>query len=457
MSLEVIFTALFAIVSTVAAGIIAVVFLALIGLLIFAVIKGVQAQQERKRIYKATLAKKYNGRWRGNAFTGVYEQMPFEVNTETRGSGDSKKTVWVARVQGIAKGVELKPEHLFTGMLGGEDHVIGDHAFDSAFQIQGDDRMATALFSDPRIRTWIRRRKYGVRIQRTGHLKSDLRSLSDEDLHRVLQAAVHMKPPADLNQKLQQGWENTNNPDAYRAASLRHQLMASDRQEAETVARKAINDSNEYLRATGAAAIGKPEGTAVLLGLLDEHLRPQLKKYVVKQLGSSRMGGLVEGLQRLSDPKDLAHLLDTATQAGSATTALAAAQALAKVRDSNGNRQLTERALFHVSQFGDAACEPILLALLARGGPTRLHAILALGRTGSISAVEALHAIREEGGGVLFDSAASRHADTAIAAIQARMGDVEAGRLAVADVQINEGALSEAVQAGQLSTTKKRQ
>jgi DNA recombination-dependent growth factor C len=71
--------------------------------------------------------------------------------------------------------------------------------------------------------------------------------------------------------------------------------------------------------------------------------------------------------------------------------------------------------------------------------------------------VEALHAIREEGGGVLFDSAASRHADTAIAAIQARMGDVEAGRLAVADVQINEGALSEAVQAGQLSTTKKRQ
>lgn len=95
-----------------------------------------------------------------------------------------------------------------------------------------------------------------------------------------------------------------------------------------------------------------------------------------------------------------------------------------------------------LARLGDAAAEPLLVDWLGREGVVRETCVEALARLGTVAAVEPLLALADAG-----DEAARR----AIDAIQARLGDVEAGRLSVVKPSQTEGALSLAEPEGELS------
>jgi HEAT repeat protein len=101
-----------------------------------------------------------------------------------------------------------------------------------------------------------------------------------------------------------------------------------------------------------------------------------------------------------------------------------------------------------LGSIGDSSAEPGLLSLLDRDeGGVKVAAARALGLVGTVAAVETLVAYAKQ----TLDRKSRRAAREAIARIQARLGDVEAGRLAVADVSQPEGALSLSVEPGALS------
>ena len=93
-----------------------------------------------------------------------------------------------------------------------------------------------------------------------------------------------------------------------------------------------------------------------------------------------------------------------------------------------------------LGRIGDPGAEPCLLRLLAFGqSHVRLAAARALGRVGSVAAVEPLLRLTR---GLTVPGNLKRAAGEGVTRIQARLGDVEAGRLSLARCEDPEGALS---------------
>jgi HEAT repeat protein len=89
-----------------------------------------------------------------------------------------------------------------------------------------------------------------------------------------------------------------------------------------------------------------------------------------------------------------------------------------------------------------------LLRLLDRESETtKIAAVHALGEVGTATSVEPLLAYTKD----LLPSELKRAARAAIARIQTRFGDVDAGRLSVAELEQHEGALSISAEGGELS------
>jgi HEAT repeat protein len=103
-----------------------------------------------------------------------------------------------------------------------------------------------------------------------------------------------------------------------------------------------------------------------------------------------------------------------------------------------------------LAKIGDPAAEPTVLTLLERREEgLKIAAANALGHVGTATAVEPLMALVGSG---LSDL--GRAAEEAIARIQSRLGDVEAGRLTLAKLAEREGALSLSREGGELSLPK---
>lgn len=86
----------------------------------------------------------------------------------------------------------------------------------------------------------------------------------------------------------------------------------------------------------------------------------------------------------------------------------------------------------------DPAAEGVLVEMLSNGATeVRTEAARALGRVGSVRAVEALRAVQKPFGGAL-----GRAAEDAIAAIQARARNASEGQLAVTDTEVEAGRVS---------------
>jgi len=151
--------------------------------------------------------------------------------------------------------------------------------------------------------------------------------------------------------------------------------------------------------------------------------------------------------------------ISQALQSGAEMTKCVAVAAIGKAKDMVFLDQLGELSE-HVgdpvaetiagalASLGDARAEPALLRLLRKGsGSVQRAAAAALGEVGTIRAVEPLYTLGEQ----TLPAALKTTAREAIARIQARIGDAEAGRLSVHAEAPAEGGVSIVSDEGGLS------
>jgi hypothetical protein len=158
-----------------------------------------------------------------------------------------------------------------------------------------------------------------------------------------------------------------------------------------------------------------PSNFLPLLWKLLDSLAPDVRMVAIGGLGELRHRPALEKLCRLVESADM-------------ETAIALAIALGKV--------------------GDSAAEPTLLDLLDREhDELKIAAAEALGHAGTTAAVEPLLELTRG----FLNSELKKAAREAIARIQSRLGDVEAGRLTLSELPGKAGALSFPAEGGELS------
>jgi len=154
-----------------------------------------------------------------------------------------------------------------------------------------------------------------------------------------------------------------------------------------------------------------------------------------------RLGPLLDGLVRDKDPglRALA-----AGELGDLPT-------LRRIFAQTEDPEAIVLAAMAVVKHGDAGAESRLLAHAASpNASVRVAVADALGAVGTVRSVETLLPLTQ---GLLADGDAKAAARAAIAAIQARLGEVEAGRLSVVEDGLS-GAVSVATEAGRVSVVK---
>lgn len=190
-----------------------------------------------------------------------------------------------------------------------------------------------------------------------------------------------------------------------------------------------------------ACRLGQAEkGTAVLERLLEDRdewpqLRSRALEALVGRLPADRLREALDSATR--GPAALAQrAVQLALQSGEPSL-------LPRVRDLAGS-PITDDGLAvalvrYLGRFGEAGDEPSLLKLLSEPSEEiRLAVIDELRRTGTVRCVEPLLALQPV--------AVRDKARDAVRAIQARLGDADAGRLSVVDTTASEGAVSVSLQ-----------
>jgi len=213
----------------------------------------------------------------------------------------------------------------------------------------------------------------------------------------------------------------------------------------ERTSRSALADSSPEMRFQGAAFLGEFDAMAELatLGTAAEDLRLRAIAHLVSKAPAARA---VQALEKLLSP--WASPVQRAAIEGLGRlrhqAAIPSLAALLNTEDKDTAVEIA-RAL---EQIGDPSAEPALLSLLDREDDAlKLAAARALRRVGTVSAVEPLLPYARR----LLDSDLRRAARETVAQIQARLGDVDAGRLAVVEVSEAEGAVSLAPESGTLA------
>jgi hypothetical protein len=218
--------------------------------------------------------------------------------------------------------------------------------------------------------------------------------------------------------------------------------------------RAALGHPDAALRVASATALGDEAAGALVAVARDRTVAEEVRVRAVQQLASRCSRAAT--VQRLDD------LLASEAVSLPMAVLTAVAVALGELKHADSVPRLAALAppadarlglaLARVlGDLGDASVELALLTLLAMDDDAvRTAAARALGRVGTVAAVELL---LPHSKGLLTDGDVKRAARDAIAAIQSRLGDVEAGRLALADGTADAGGLSLAQQPGQLSVT----
>jgi hypothetical protein len=218
--------------------------------------------------------------------------------------------------------------------------------------------------------------------------------------------------------------------------------------EAQRAGHEALRDPDAEVRLAGTTLLGDEAADPLLAMASDEKLDADVRVRAVEQLESqcSRTVAAprLEALLGCLHPEVRVAAL-ASMQRAAHVPALALLVATLPALEPESATALAELLGRHAS----ASAEGLLLALFERDEPdTKIAAARALARVGTIAAVEHLHAYTR---GLSVESELRTSAREAIAAIQARLGDVEAGRLALADVSGDRGALSPSLGAGAVS------
>jgi hypothetical protein len=318
----------------------------------------------------------------------------------------------------IPRTLALGPESILSKLriaAGRGDVFTGDQAFDRAIRVLGDETMAVAWLDDGTRRMFqaqagsLEVQNGVLTIERSGALGgpslveavgstvqlAERLTLRKDDVPGRLQLKVGHEPPA-----------------AARRALELLQLRFPDHPAAREAIQTALTSPVPELRLAAACYLGEQ-------GLV--HVRELVVSKAVPV--DLRLEGLVHYGLAAPVPEALV-LID-------------------RVGGPLAEAELPAEVAERLANVHDAAREPVLLRLLARAPQSAsmsvlIAAVRGLGRIGAATAVEPLLAYRdaERNGEV------RRAAQHAIAQIQARLGDAEAGRLSVAALTAMGGRLT---------------
>ena len=359
----------------------------------------------------------------------------------------------------IPHALSLGAENIFTRSLDGEDIQTGHPAFDYRARIFGKPEEAVALL-DPATRDLVQREVVdeGARVD-GGKVSLVHRGMSGvPDLVRRLVALGQRLSivPGEVPGRLARNAAE----DSLSSVRLRNLTLLQERfpEAAETMAasRAALASDQPNLRLAAARFLGAEgldaAGALALSAEVEADLRRQALQHFFRHADAGRAVPVLERLAAATPPPEL---LPALVEAAGRLRHVPTLERLLEQADGLGDAAAASLA-GAVAGAGDAAAEEGLLRLLAReAAEVRAAAARALGQVGSVRAVEPLLALTT---GLLASPSVKQAAREAVASIQSRLGDAEAGRLSLAIPTGDAGALSlaggEGAPGGELSLTE---
>jgi HEAT repeat protein len=339
--------------------------------------------------------------------------------------------------------LSLGAENLFTRSLDGEDIQTGHPAFDYRARIFGKPEEAVALL-DSATRELVFREVVdeGARVD-GGKVTLVHRGMGGvPDLVRRLVALgkrVSMLP-AEVPGRLARNAAE----DSLSSVRLRNLTLLQERFPAlaETLdaSRAALASDQPNLRLVGARFLGAEGLDAAEALALSAEVEPDLRRQALQHFfHHTDAGRAVPVLEQLAASSPPAELLPALVEAAGRIRHVPTLERLLGQADGLGDSAVASLA-GAVAEANDAAAEEGLLRLLTReAAEVRAAAARALGQVGTVHAVEPLLALTE---GLLTSPSVKQAARQAVARIQSRLGDAEAGRLSLAVPAEGAGALS---------------
>lgn len=408
---------------------------------------------------------------RASILSGTMDGLEISISAGTQGAGRDADTVaakrgagrdeWetcdVVNIDGAgahSTGVSVHPRVHFAAARGIPTGIpTGDAEFDARFRIEGSSAGALAMLGrDARRFLLDLRAPQPWTLLITGSVSEPiLRVLIHgeprgvEGKVRAVRAAAAIARATRLEGGIADGLTRNVRSDvqAVRMRSLRCLIdaMGEEHPAVKEACRLALNDESAEIRVVAARELGA-DGVPVLLALVldaDEafDVRAEAARAFVEHADDETFRLFVD---RHLDSADAA-LRRLAIEAVGDRSWIAALPRLLEPRPDAHPSDIRATAIA-LRKLGDSAAEPILIEWL--GSPVSAVAAAsarALGFVGSIAAVEPLLPLARGAWGASEVRAAARDA---LRRIQSRLGPVEAGRLALVDVDGAAGALSEA-------------
>lgn len=434
------------------------------GLLVAVAVGRLVEQREGDRIW-GEVARRLGLRHEGGIWPvsnrrldGAFEELTVEIREVRRGRE------YVPRVSvrgpGIDPRLELSEEGLtrqLERLLGGGDIETGDEAFDRALNVQGDAAAALAALAEEQ-------RAELLEIARHFHLELSARRLT-----------VTLPRPIDGPDELVRC--------TYSLVSLARALALPKEGVAEALARGAATDSNPRVRRRLVEMLNERFPThAATLGALAAALRDpddQVRTFAMlhgqsaeataalaeravdrRETPQRRMDALRALVGRQGEKVALSGVLSSLLECSEVPLQVEAAAIVGAERLGQHFEALRNLALYASPEaqraaalalgiLGEARAESTLLGLLLRDDAgVQEAAARALGETGTLRAVQPLRYLLA---GTLSRFMVRDAAQVAIARIQQRSGCAEAGSLALADAEVEAGAVSVSSEGGAVS------
>jgi HEAT repeat protein len=335
-----------------------------------------------------------------------------------------------------------------------DDLQVGDESFDAAVYVRGDEGEMLARLTPPARRALKTLIERGAKLE-SGKLELELKT-QVTDAHeltgtmRALAAAARLFHLNGVSVPEALAHNAASDPEArVRLRNLSVLLRDHPRTElARQAAAKALKDPEPAVRLRAAEFLPGTAASPVLQALVRSSAETWVRAEALRVLARTCAYEEISDTVALALGAPEVELRQEAVRAITRGRAHAKVDALAEMAN-DPPLELVEALVEAFEQLGGPRAEEALLRLLAHESNwVRALAAKALGTTGTVRAVEPLLPLtRGLMGGDLQEAARD-----AVRQIQGRLGDVEAGALAVVDDQ--GGALSLPVQEGAVSVVE---
>jgi hypothetical protein len=348
------------------------------------------------------------------------------------------------------------PRELFLRREGfieiGRDIQIHDGPFDRAVRVRGDERIVFALLTREnraKLAYFVGKRggviESGVvqiSVPESIEKAAELQSLIED----VLDVARRLSlPVSDVRQRLAGNVTGTDRV----SIRLKNLELLQQHYGTQEIARQtsleALEDGRSEIRLQAAFFLQELETITEIAATEAEPVDARIRaiRFLIKNAPSDNVPPLLEELLDSLAPTVRKEAITGLGELGH-RPAVGKLCSLATTEDPETAAALCSA----LAKIGDSAAEPALLTLLEREDKRqKIAAVDALGHLGSATSVEPLMKLT----GHLLSPDLSRAAKEAIAKIQSRLNDAEAGRLTLAELTEREGALSLCREGGELS------